>query len=219
MLIFIIFISLTLAANENLFTLSDGSLPNDSVLDSHVEKLDTDFMKEPSSLGSHLDSAAFFDDPENPFFEQADSDSDDHGSDSNSRYFAETGNFKYDCASSKEGLQPSRKKPRAEKFCPIDQNLKNSQQDAAGGSSDEGNTGSENPGDDDSSPLHLPADIPLVDFNSIDRNIGYCPEFFYGLLAIPVCASADPASIKKISLVYYNLDHAMRGTIISYLEF
>lgn len=213
MLIFNLFIPFTLAANGDLF---DWSLPNDSVLDFHADKSDTDFMKESSSLGSHLGSATFIDDPKIPFFEQANSDLDDHGSDSNSPYFAGTANFNYDCASPEEGLQSTRKKARAEKFCPADQNLKDSQQDTAGGRSDGGTTGSEIPKNGDSS---LADGIPLVDFNSIDRNIGYCPEFFYGLLAVPVCASADPASIKRITLLYYNLEHAMRGTIILYLGF
>lgn len=201
MLIFNLFISFALAANGDLFTLSEWSLPNDPGLDSLMEKSDTDFMKKLSSPGPYSSSGALFDDPENPLFEPANLDLDDHGSASSAPSLAGTISPNGDCESYEDGLQPSRKRPRAAKFCPTDQNIKNNQQDAAGERSDEGSTGSDIPKGDDTNLFHLPDSIPLVDFNSIDRNIGYCPEFFYGLLAIPVCASADPAFIKKALLI------------------
>lgn len=218
MLIFALFISFTLAANASLLSLFDWLSPNDSVLDPYQEKSNTDFVKESSSPGSYSGSGAFFDGPEYPPFEHADSNVDIHPGDADSPYLAGTINNDADCPSYEEMLQPSRKKPRAESFCPSDQNLKNNQQDAAGERSDEGNTESEISESEDTSFSHLPDDIPLLDFNSIDRTIGYCPEVFYGFLTIPVCASADPAYIKTTLLVYYNLDHAMRGIIISLFQ-
>ena len=215
MLVFILLISFIVAANGSLFPQSDWLLPDDSVLDSYQENLYTDFIEESSNSGSHSGSGTLFDDLENLTIEQANSDSDDYGGDASSSYLAGTININADCESYEEGVQPSRKKPRAESFCPADQKLKNSQEDPDGERSDEDIIGNEMPKGDNTRPFHLLDGIPLVDFHSIDRQFGYCPEFFYGLLIIPVCASADPAYIKKTLLVYYNLNHAMRGIFFS----
>lgn len=215
---FALLISFILAAKGSLFPLFDWLLPNDSVVDPHQEKLDADFMKKPTSSESYVGLGSFFDDPEYPALERASSDLDDHGGGASSSYLTGTFNTNDDCEPDNDGLQISHKRHRVERLCPADQKFKNNQENPDGGKADEGTSGNEMPNSDDNSLFPLLDGIPLVDFSSINRNIGYCPEFFYGLLVIPVCASADPAYIKKILLIYYNLDHAMRGMIISYLS-
>ena len=215
MLVFTLFISFFLATDGGLLPQFDWFLPDESVLDSHKENLYTDFIEESSSWGSPSGSATIFDDLENLTLEQPNPDFDDYGDDASSSYLADMIGINADCESYGDGVQPSRKKPRAERSCPADQKLRNSQQDPDGETSDERITGNEMPKGDNTRRLQLLDGLPLVDFHSMDRQIGYCPEYFYGLLVIPVCASADPAYIKKILPVYYNLDHAMRSMIFS----
>lgn len=203
--VFALFTSFVLATNGSLFLLPDWSPPSDFILDPLQQTLDVDLAEDSSSPESHIGKGAFSDDLEDPKLEQAISDLNDHGGDAGSLYFAGTINTNDNCRpdDDDDDLQPLRKKTRAESSCPTD----------PGGEAREENTGNRMPKTDF---FPLEGSTPWVDFNSIDRNIGYCPAFFYDILLIPVCASADEAYIKKNHLGYYNLDHAMRGMIISY---
>lgn len=218
-----LFVSFILAANGSFFPLFDGSLPDDSLFDPNQEKLDAAFMEDLSGPESQLDLGGFFDDPNDPASEQAFSNSDEYGSDVGSSYLIGTMKTNDVCESDDGdggvgGLQPSRQKKRAEGFCSTDQKDQIGQQDTDSENSTEGSIINELPNDDETSPML--DGIPLVDFRSINRNIGYCPKFFYDPLGIPVCGSADPADITKTPLNYYNLNHAMRRMIISsYLFF
>lgn len=181
-------------------------LTDKSNVESSLETSEPDFMEASLSPKPFLSSGIFL----NVFDGDTDNNDDD---DASSLFLAEITTSNNACENN-VSLQPLSRKLRARNSCPINQVPRVDQHHPNSQIGNDANMEDGLSNNDDKTPLFQLNGIPLVDFRSIDRKIGYCPGDFYHVLIIPVCASENPADIRKSFGLYYNLDHAMRGMVV-----